>query len=138
MPEQRNIPTVEKNIKKMSLGEFLADIRSIKRQSLREVQEATGNDVSNAYLSQLEKGHIKKPSPNILYALANAYSIPYDTLMEKAGYITTESAPYSTNVAPPQTFSIANEKLSSDEEEALLEYLAFIRSKKKKPISKSL
>lgn len=132
MPEQKSPATAQKNIKKMSLGEFLADIRRIKRQSLREVQEATGNDVSNAYLSQLEKGHIKKPSPNILYALANAYSIPYDTLMEKAGYIAKELNSYSTNLAPPQTFSIANEKLSSDEEEALLEYLAFIRSKNKK------
>ena len=55
--------------------------------TLRQVEEATNREVSNAYLSQLENGKIKKPSPNILHALSTVYEISYDGLMEKAGYI---------------------------------------------------
>jgi len=36
------------------LGPLLADLRTAKRLSLRQVEEATGKAVSNAYLSQLE------------------------------------------------------------------------------------
>ncbi|MHC4933777.1 MAG: helix-turn-helix domain-containing protein, partial [Planctomycetota bacterium] len=48
------------------LGTLLADLRMAKGLSLREVEEATGKAVSNAYLSQLENGKIKKPSPSVL------------------------------------------------------------------------
>jgi transcriptional regulator with XRE-family HTH domain len=46
----------------------------------------TGKAVSNAYLSQLEHGKIKRPSPNVLHSLAEVYAVPYEALMEKAGY----------------------------------------------------
>ena len=69
------------------LGVVLSDLRKAKGFSLREVEEATGNAVSNAYLSQLENGRIKKPSPNVLHSLAEVYVVPYETLMEKAGYL---------------------------------------------------
>lgn len=113
----------------LSLGDFLSFVRNIKRQSLREVEIATGKEVSNAYLSQLEKGHIKKPSPNILYSLANVYSVPYDTLMEKAGYI---SQSFDVSIHEQPTNVLAHENLSKKEEEEMLRYLAFIRSGKVK------
>src|SRR3989442_12819294 len=69
------------------LGALLADLRKAKGFSLREVEEATGKAVSNAYLSQLENGKIRKPSPNVLHSLAKAYVVPYEALMEKAGYL---------------------------------------------------
>ena len=37
------------------LGPYLASIRQVRRLTLREVEQATGGAVSNAYLSQLEK-----------------------------------------------------------------------------------
>ena len=115
----------------MTLGEYLADVRRIKRQSLREVEEATGREISNAYLSQLEKGHIKKPSPNILYTLANVYSVPYETLMEKAGYI-INSDDRSDSEKHGRAATFANEILTNEEEEKLLEFLAFLRTKTRK------
>src|SRR4030095_13288460 len=48
----------------VELGAMLAGLRTAKGLSLREVEEATGKAVSNAYLSQLENGKIRKPSPN--------------------------------------------------------------------------
>jgi transcriptional regulator with XRE-family HTH domain len=58
------------------LGGLLADLRTAKGLSLRQVEEATGKAVSNAYLSQLEKGKIRKPSPNVLHSLAEVYTVP--------------------------------------------------------------
>ena len=56
--------------------------------TLRQVEEATNKEVSNAYLSQIENDKIQKPSPNVLHALAEIYGISYEQLMEMAGYIT--------------------------------------------------
>lgn len=120
-----------------TLGEYLAAIRSIRRMTLREVEEASGNEVSNAYLSQLEKNKITRPSPNILHALAQVYVIPYDTLMEKAGYISpSTSIPDALRSGGAvrhgraATFTDAN--LTPDEEASLLEYLAFLRTRRGK------
>lgn len=114
----------------MSLGDYLANQRKLKKLTLREVELATGHSVSNAYLSQLEKGKISKPSPNILFHLAQVYGVPYDILMGKAGYLLqsseSESSSRQTRVA-----TFANESLTAHEEEVLLEYLAFLRTRKK-------
>jgi transcriptional regulator with XRE-family HTH domain len=68
-----------------ALGALLADLRTAKGLSLREVEEATGKAVSNAYLSQLENGKIKKPSPNVLHSLAEIYAVPYEGASELLG-----------------------------------------------------
>jgi transcriptional regulator with XRE-family HTH domain len=112
------------------LGVLLADLRRAKALSLRQVEEATDHSVSNAYLSQLEKGKIRKPSPNVLHALARVYSVPYEALMEKAGYLLPargRGAPRGRLAA----FSI--DDLTAEEEEELLKYLAFLRSRKPPP-----
>lgn len=109
------------------LGAVLADLRKAKGLSLREVEEATGKAVSNAYLSQLENGKIKKPSPNVLHSLAGVYAVPYEALMEKAGYLlpSEQGGGRRKRLA---TFAI--DDLTAEEEEQLLEYLAFLRSRK--------
>lgn len=117
--------------KEQSLGEFLANLRVVKRLSLREVEEATGKEISNAYLSQLEHGRIAKPSPNLLYKLAEVYGVPYERLMEKAGYLTGRSD-RQPDERHGKVATFAKENLTPAEEEALLEYLAFLRSRKGK------
>jgi len=98
---------------------------------LREVEEATG--VSNAYLSQLEHDSIKKPSPHFLHKLAEFYNVPYDRLMEKAGYITrTEKKGTQASGRTGKLAASSLGPLSREEEEQLLQYLAFIRSRKGK------
>lgn len=120
-----------------SLGEYLANIRTVRKLTLREVEEVTGKEVSNAYLSQLETNKIQKPSPNVLFALANAYTVPYETLMEKAGYLTpsppsTPALRSGANARHGRLATFATENLTKEEEESLLEYLAFIRSRRGK------
>ena len=108
------------------LGQYLRDARMALGLSLRDVEEASGHEVSNAYLSQLETGKVKKPSPHVLYALSLALSVPYDELMQRAGYIVPQHEPAdAAKHGRTATFSIDN--LSADEEEALREHLAYIR-----------
>ncbi|MCC6230795.1 MAG: helix-turn-helix domain-containing protein [Phycisphaerales bacterium] len=115
-----------------TLGEYLANVRTSKQLSLREVEEAAGGIVSNAYLSQLEHGRINKPSPNILHSLAQVYGVPYETLMEKAGYIAAATPDQTASRRHGRVATFAKDNLTKEEEEALLEYLAFLRSKKGK------
>jgi HTH-type transcriptional regulator, competence development regulator len=109
------------------LGTLLTDLRTAKGMSLRQVEEATDRAVSNAYLSQLENGKIKKPSPNVLHSLAGVYAVPYEALMEKAGYL----LPAETGkVGRRRRLAIfAIDDLTAEEEEELLKYLAFLRSR---------
>jgi transcriptional regulator with XRE-family HTH domain len=122
---------------RQTLGDYLANIRAIRKLTLREVEEATGKEVSNAYLSQLETNKIQKPSPNVLHALATVYSVPYETLMEKAGYLTptpasTPALRSAGGARHGRVATFANENLTKEEEESLLEYLAFMRSRRGK------
>lgn len=54
--------------------------------SLRDVERATDNEISNAYLSQLEQGKRVEPGPRYLTHLARVYDVPVELLFEKAGY----------------------------------------------------
>ncbi|TZG31263.1 helix-turn-helix transcriptional regulator [Agrobacterium sp. B1(2019)] len=112
---------------KVTLGEYLGSIRTDRKLTLRAVEEATNKEVSNAYLSQIENGKIQKPSPNILYALANLYGVEYDRLMELAGYITTTRTDVERH-GRAATFAELN--LTQAEEAELLKFLGYLRSKK--------
>jgi transcriptional regulator with XRE-family HTH domain len=120
----------EDRAKSASLGQIIKKARMDLGMSQRDVEEATEKEISNAYLSQLESGKIQKPSPHILHSLSNVLSISYETLMERAGYIVpTSSRPSDAKHGHVATFAVDN--LSAEEESALLEYLEFIRSKKR-------
>ena len=126
MAEEKEMPS---SASPLALGQYLADLRVARRMTLREVEDATDKAVSNAYLSQLEHGKIAKPSPNVLHRLAAVYRSSYEILMEKAGYIMaptkkTKGEKHGTLA----TFATAN--LTREEEESLLAYLAFLRSRK--------
>lgn len=87
-----------------------------------------------AYLSQLETGKISRPRPNILYSLARVYGIPYEVLMEKAGYLSAVGAGDELRGGTPlghgRLATFGSENLTKEEEGKLLEYLAFLRSRR--------
>lgn len=114
----------------MSLGEYLKSLRALKGWTLREVEDGTNAEVSNAYLSQLEHGKISKPSPNILHSLAMVYGVAYEVLMTKAGYLAPRASrePGSRHGAAATNAPFGG--LSDDEERALLTYLAMYRKSK--------
>lgn len=120
-----------------SLAAYLTAIRGSLGMTLRDVEKATEKRVSNAYLSQVENDKIARPSPNVLHALAGVYRVSYEVLMEKAGYLPASavadggvlrSASKKSN--RPRQNAFATQDLTQDEEQELLEYLAFVRSRR--------
>ena len=117
--------------KELSLGRLLKDLREAKRLSLRDVERKKG--ISNAYLSQLENDLIEKPSPHILHKLAELYGVDYNYLMQKAGYFVSGPQLNGSQKQAARSFALsAMEDLSREEEESLVEYLAFLRTRKRK------
>jgi transcriptional regulator with XRE-family HTH domain len=122
--------TDEDNSAKVTLGQYLAAVRVARRLTLRQVEEATDKEVSNAYLSQIENDRIQKPSPNVLHTLAEIYGVDYEKLMELAGYITpTKSRSSDERHGRVATFADLN--LTNEEEAELVKYLQFIRTRKR-------
>lgn len=119
----------ETKTRSAALGAYLKSVRLGLDMSLRQVEENTDKEISNAYLSQLENGKIAKPSPHVLHTLSQVYRVSYEKLMERAGYLAPAgNKPKDAKHGHVATFSI--DKLSAEEEKALLDYLAFVRSKK--------
>ena len=118
-----------------ALGSYLKEVRKKNELTLRDVEEAT--NISNAYLSQLENGKVTKPSPHILHSLATLYRVPYETLMERAGYVkiaTQQPGPIQRSGRLPAS---SFDDITAEEEVHLLGYLNFIRSQAKKPHGKT-
>src|SRR5690349_12921780 len=91
-----------------NLGAYINSVRRGLDMSLRDVEEATNKEVSNAYLSQLENGKISKPSPHILYSLASVLKVEYEELMRRAGYIAPSTRDDKTKHGKAATFAIEN------------------------------
>ena len=126
------MPTTEERTSvKPTLGQYLESIRKDRGLTLRQVEEATNKEISNAYLSQIEQDKILKPSPNVLHALSEIYGIDYAKLMELAGFITPTKA-RSENQRHGRVATFAEHNLTPAEEAELLEYLKFIRGKKRR------
>lgn len=66
------------------LGTFIRDQRRLTHLSLRKLAELA--DVSNPYLSQIERG-LRKPSADILQQIARALSISSESLYIRAGLL---------------------------------------------------
>lgn len=107
-------------------GSTLRILRESRNLSQRDVEAACG--ISGPYLSQLETGKIRKPSPFFLHKLAALYGIGYELLMEKAGYL----LPAKSRLKIPVRKSVLEAmNMTVDEEVALAQYLAFVRKNKK-------
>lgn len=65
------------------VGEALRRARLYRRWSLREVERRTGRP--NAYLSQIERGVIRRPDPVVVWRLADLYGLNFELLMQWAG-----------------------------------------------------
>jgi len=67
-----------------AFGQFLHTQRKLANLSLRDLAART--EVSNAYLSQLERG-MHAPSVRVLKSLADAFNISAATMLEQAGLL---------------------------------------------------
>ena len=108
-----------------SLAAIFRESRDRLGMTLREVEAKTG--ISNAYLSQLESGKIKEPSPKTLHKLCELYGCSYSLALELAGY----PVPTEQKLPVAARFAARIGKTTQDEETALVEYLRFLRSRKR-------
>lgn len=69
------------------LGDYLREQRTQARMSLRQVAELA--DVSNPYLSQIERG-LRRPSAEVLQQIAKALRISAESLYVRAGILDAE------------------------------------------------
>lgn len=79
------------------LGQILRRARHHQKLSLRQVEQRIG--VSNAHLSQIERGIIRRPDPAILMNLAELYGLNYELVVEWSGYLETNDNRASTTLA---------------------------------------
>lgn len=124
------VPANERATVKPTLGQYLASIRADRKMTLRQVEEATNKQVSNPYLSQIENDKIQKPSPNILHALAELYGISFEKLMDMAGYFVSSEKRTATE-RHGRVATFAEHNLTPEEELELMQYLQFIRGRKR-------
>ena len=109
------------------LGEYLREQRQSAELSLRQLSEVAG--ISNPYISQIERG-LKKPSAEILQALAKALRISAESLYVRAG-ILDELTDLGGVPAVDVTDAIrADPKLNDRQRTALLDvYESFVGEK---------
>jgi transcriptional regulator with XRE-family HTH domain len=109
------------------LGQYIRLQRQMADLSLRSMAELT--KVSNAYLSQIERG-LHQPSLRVLQAIAQALNIPADTLLAEAGLL---SGPADQSGGPRSGTEAAirsDPDLTGEEREALLRiYRSFVEGR---------
>ena len=70
-------------------GTYLRTLRKQKGLTLKRVEKSA--QVSNAYISQIERGLRNPPHPEILNRLAKVYEVPARELMAAAGYLAEDA-----------------------------------------------
>jgi len=108
-----------------AFGAFLHTQRKLANLSLRDLSART--EVSNAYLSQLERG-MHAPSVRVLKSLADAFNISAETMLERAGLL-DETGADGERLLDTESAIKADTRLSHDQKEALLTvYRGFVGS----------
>ena len=107
-----------------ALGAFIKAQRHVANLSLREMARLT--DVSNAYLSQIERG-LHQPSVRVLRSLAEALNVSAETRLQQAGLIDDDEPAGSERTPEPPdgpertvTAILADPSLTPEQREALL------------------
>jgi transcriptional regulator with XRE-family HTH domain len=99
-----------------AVGEFIRSQRRLANLSLRDLAAKT--DISNPYLSQLERG-LHQPSVRVLKSIAQALNLSAETLLAQAGLL--EDAAEDDQDGPDTEMAIrADPKLNESQKQALL------------------
>src|ERR671930_2414678 len=100
-----------------ALGALLRAQRVAAELSLRELSERT--NVSNAYLSQLERG-LHEPSLGVLRAIASALGVPLGSLLTRAGVLERDEADGNLPLRETEAAILRDPDLSEPQRTALL------------------
>ena len=109
------------------LGALLRAQRVAADLSLRELADRT--KVSNAYLSQLERG-LHEPSLGVLRAIASALGVPLGSLLTRAGVLERDESGGDPPVRDTEAAILRDPDLSEPQRTALLSvYRSFVPTK---------
>lgn len=101
-----------------ALGAFLRTQRRLANLSLRQMAERT--KVSNAYLSQIERG-LHVPSMRVLRSIARALDLSAEAMLVQAGLMSDATAGDEAAARPGTEAAIrADPELTEDQKGALL------------------
>jgi transcriptional regulator with XRE-family HTH domain len=104
-----------------ALGSFIRTQRQLANLSLRQM--AGMSDISNAYLSQIERG-LHQPSVRVLRSLAEALNLSAETLLAQAGLLEDEGEREEDPLPPGPGRTVAailaDPSLTNEQKEALL------------------
>jgi transcriptional regulator with XRE-family HTH domain len=105
------------------VGEFIRSQRELASMSVRRLAELA--DISNPYLSQIERG-LRRPSAEILQQLAKALKISVETMYTRAGLLAEDADEH----APSVREAIGRDsRLTAEQKQALLNvYDSFVGS----------
>jgi transcriptional regulator with XRE-family HTH domain len=77
-----------------NFGTYMRRVRKSRGLTLKQVEIQA--KVSNAYISQIERGLRNPPHPDILKRLAKTYDVPHRELLIAAGYLEEDSQANAT------------------------------------------
>lgn len=111
-----------------ALGALLRAQRVAAELSLRELAERT--NVSNAYLSELERG-LHEPSLRVLRAIASALGMPLASTLAEAGVLGDRSRDqHQTGLRDTEAAILGDPELSEPQRTALLSvYRSFVSTR---------
>jgi len=124
------------------LADYLYYLRTHRDLSMRNVELAAKELfrkklikkeglISYAYVSNIESRRVSNPSPIILKTLAIIFGVDQEMVLEKAGYLDKKRPKIEEDVA----FTLMLKevpKMSDDEKQSLLDYIDFVKSRRKK------
>lgn len=103
-----------------AFGEFIKSQRKLAELSQRELAKLA--DLSDAYLSQLERG-LHEPSVRVLHGLSDALNVPTDRLLRFLGETPHDSADEQTT----ESAILLDEQLTDVQKQSLLDiYRSFV------------
>lgn len=88
-PDDATAERPDQDPAKPNLGAFIRNQRQLANMSLRQMAQLT--DVSNAYLSQIERG-LHEPSVRVVRSIAKALGTSTETLLNVAGMLGDDEA----------------------------------------------
>ena len=100
-----------------ALGGFIRAQRQLAKLSLREMASMTS--VSNAYLSQVERG-LHQPSLKVLHSIADALQLSTEQLLKQAGWASGTAAAAAEPASGTEEAIRADPRLSPEQRTALL------------------
>jgi transcriptional regulator with XRE-family HTH domain len=108
------------------LGELLRKGRDKKRLSLRDVERETG--IHNAHLSQIEKGTIERPDPNILWSLSVLYELDFRRLLRLGGHVEKDAGGRKRSLVGTALHALGD--LTPTEQQEVLNYMSQLKRKR--------